>query len=139
MLRVRAKSHYDELWRYNLVISCAGVDSNGDVTYVTGNKRVISEEFYPYKEVMPLAPLDFIVGEPLDVVCSPAQNIRVLLYVIPYLFPDDVVIERREPFKLSVEISDDGEPICSREFDINCWSGASIDFTIDIEYEKVSK
>ncbi|MFR9650946.1 MAG: hypothetical protein SNG35_02855 [Rikenellaceae bacterium] len=139
MFRVRAKSRYDELWRYNLVMSCAGIGVDGEVLYVTGNSRVISEEFYPHREVMPLVPADFIIGEPLDIDCEPAPLLRLLLYVIPYLFPDDILIDKRKPFQFVVEVFSDGELLCSREFDVNCWSGASIDFTIDIEDEKVSK
>lgn len=131
MLRVRAKSDYEELWRYDLVMSCAGIDESGDVLYLVGNKRVNSDGGCVDKEVKPLAPSNFVVGELLDIDCEAARSVRVLLYVIPYILPDDVVIGRREPFKFIVEITDEGKLICSREFDINCWSGASIDFTID--------
>ncbi len=139
MLRVRAKSRYDELWRYNLIMSCAGIDTQAQTLYVEGAKRIVSEEFFPAKDVMLLVPADFVVGEPLDIECGEAANLRILLYVIPYIFPDETRIDARKPFELSVEIFEGTELLCERLFDVNCWSGTSLDFTINIEDERVSK
>ncbi len=130
MYTIEIRSRHKDLWRYNLILSCGGMDADGELLYVDGTKRVESELFYPKTNAKPLRPKNFIVNDPLTLKCDEAESLRILIYIIPYIFPDETRIDQCEPFVLNVEIRRLDEVIYREKHKINSWSGASLDFKI---------
>ncbi|MFI3259102.1 MAG: hypothetical protein R3Y16_03300 [Rikenellaceae bacterium] len=130
MYKIGVKSDYEELYRYNLVITCAGYDAQGEQLYVTGVEKIYSEEFNETFGVLPPIPLDFIVGESLTLECETAEKIHVIVYVVTTSLPKSRLVDDSPPFDLEIRVERDSETIYELTHQVNQWGGASINIKL---------
>ncbi len=130
MYRIEFTCHYEQLWRYNMVITCGGYNALGEQLYVVGCERVTSEEFQSGATTELTPPANFDPAEPLILECNKADNIHAIIYVIAHTLPLEREIEETPPFPFQVEIFRNNERIYSEEHFANGWGGATINIKI---------
>ncbi len=130
MYTIEIKSDYEELYRYNIIVTCAGYGSDGDERYVVGRELIYSEEIRSLAEPKPLPPAGFKVGEPLTLECDDAVSIHAIVYVITNSLPKDRAVTASPPFPLVVVIRRGDEVIYDTSHEVNQWGGATIDIKI---------
>lgn len=127
MYRVELWSDFEELYRYNLFISCAGYDSEGEQIYVEGCEKIFKEEIVLSDEPFDV-PDDFVVGERLFLE-SPSRGVdrlTVIVDVVANTLPEDRCIANSPPFALSVRVCCDDQQIATTSHQINQWGGANV-------------
>ncbi len=143
MYTIEAVSPYEELFRYNILISCATYDSQGGELWVGGGEHIygeIAEVGYldRYRNVLEL-PEEYEVARPLIVTCDSevdgrqVASLRAILYIIPHTMPESIVIRESPPFPITLSISRDGEQLFSQEYKVNQWGGDNIDVTVECQ------
>lgn len=126
MYKIEVTSHYEELWRYNIVISCGGYNAHAEQLYVTGCERITCEEFTvdPTRRLSP--PANFDPTVPLILECDEADNIHTTIYVIAHTLPEDRMVENSPPFPITIKVFRDKEQLYAQDHEVNQWGGASV-------------
>ncbi len=130
MYRVEIISHYEELWRYNMIIMCGGYNTLSEQLYVVGCDRITSEEFQTGATTQLDPPPNYNPSEPLILECKNADSIHAIIYVIAHTLPEDRMVENSPPFALQVKIYSDEKELYVQEHQVNQWGGATINIKI---------
>ncbi len=130
MYRIEFTSQYEELWRYNIIMTCGGYNALNEQLYVVGCERTTSEEFQTGATTELNPPTNFDPSEPLVLECKEAESIHAIVYVITHTLPLDRKTESTPPFPFWVKIVRDGEQIYSQKHFANGWGGATVNIKI---------
>ncbi|MFI3248550.1 MAG: hypothetical protein R3Y39_05410 [Rikenellaceae bacterium] len=130
MYRIQVTTHYEQIWRYNTVISCGGYNTLQEPLYVAGCERITSEELQsgPTYELTP--PPNFDPSLPLILECDSADNIHAIIYVIAHTLPLDRSIEESPPFPIMIQIFRDDKEVYAQQHEVNQWGGATVNIKI---------
>ncbi len=123
MYKLEVETHFEDSWRFNLVLMCGGYTPSAEQLYVVSVEDVVAE----IEEFQTSKPEGYKLPRKLSLKAKKADNIRALVYIIPHTPPATRDIEEFAPFEMSIKISRDGEEIYSQIHDINQWSGGSIE------------
>ncbi len=132
MYCIELSSGFEELWRYNLLVTCRGLDNDDNELYVTGDEKVTSETFQSDLIKLPAPPEDF---KPEDLTlmlkCEDAPRIDIIAYVVAHTLPENRRVEDSPPFYLRVQVTRNEEEIYDELHEVNQWGGLSayIDLT----------
>ncbi len=131
MYRIEARSDYEQLFRYNIIVTCAGYSASGEQLYVVGEQKIYSEEF-PKLElgVQPTPPPDFVVGESVVLECDEAASIHAIIYVVTNRLPAYREIKASPPFMIDIEVRHNSEVLHKSPYEVNQWGGATIHIKI---------
>ncbi|MFI3327798.1 MAG: hypothetical protein SNH79_00310 [Rikenellaceae bacterium] len=132
MYKIEVKSSSDQLWRYNIAATCAGINSAGEQVAFAGKERTTSDQFQSEivahdaleKSEMPELILEVELEE------KSIEKVHAIIYFITHTLPENRIVEEQAPFAATVTIVRDKEVIYSQEHDVNQWGGATIDITI---------
>ncbi|MFR9620560.1 MAG: hypothetical protein SNH63_04985 [Rikenellaceae bacterium] len=127
MYTIRVQSHYEQMWRYNLMAMCAGYDAAGERLYVASAERVFNDDLNRGRVKLPPAPLDFVVGEPFVLECGAAESIHLIVYAVTHTLPEDRDVEQSPPFDMRITIERGSQMIYDQLHEVNQWGGATVD------------
>ncbi len=131
MYKIEVTCHYEELWRYNMVVTCGGYDTSAEQLYVVGCERITNEEFlFDPKAKEPTPPPNYNPSEPLILECNEADSIHAIIYVIAHTLPHDRYVENSPPFAIEVKIYRNDERIYIEQHLVNQWGGATVNINI---------
>ncbi len=124
--RIAVASPYPEFWRYNVALMCGcfdgtdrrtGFASAEDTVAAVGANLTAPPEGYSSLRTV-------VLDTP------PCDHIVLYLYIIPHTLPQGRDISETKPFPLQVRIeAPDGSETQAR-YEINQWSGASVELRI---------
>ncbi len=127
MYKIVLKSDFRELFRYNIIITCAGYDHQGEQIYLEGHERIYNETINDKLLFeLPPPPDHFVVGDPIEMECGKADKIYSIIYVIANCLPITRPVEDHPPFPMEVTITRSGERIHQAIYEVNQWGGATI-------------
>lgn len=126
MYRIELKCNFEELWRYNSVITCGGYDATREQLYVSSVERMTSSEFHSGATVSLNPPMDQSYREPLLLECDDAESIEIHIYIVPHTLPLDRIIDNSPPFIATVTVVRGDEHIYSEDIEVNQWGGVSL-------------
>lgn len=121
--KVEIDSGFEELWRYNIAVTCAMLDAD-DVQcgFVSAEDRVA-----PAGSNLPAAPKGAESRRGLKFEAGDCHHLRMYVYLIPNTRPTSLIIADCPPFPLSIKITYGGRVILHEHRNINQWGGASIE------------
>lgn len=122
MFIIKVTSQFEELWRYNLAVMCAGYNHSAEQLFVVSEQSRVAE----MGEGITSKPADYPLNRELELHTPAANTLQVLVYVVPHALPKTIYIDDARPFELQIEISSHGEKLYSSKERINQWSGASL-------------
>ncbi|MFI3304355.1 MAG: hypothetical protein SNF68_04610 [Rikenellaceae bacterium] len=101
MYLIEVTSDFNELSRYDFVVTCAGYDSADNQIYVEGCEGMLLE-------------------------CGAAERIHAIVYAVTNMLPEDRLVANSPPFPIVITITRYGEVLYSQTHEVNQWGGASI-------------
>ena len=121
--KVSASSHFEELWRYNLVLVCELCNAKGErIDYIAEESFVA-----PVGSNLEVPPADYSVDRTLRIATKEGEYINILLYVVPHTLPTTNDIVKTKPFALVVKVENEKkESLVNQAFKVNQWSGDNI-------------
>lgn len=120
--KVLVSSRYEELWRYNLVAVCELCNAEGERIEFKSKESYVA----PVGSNLTAPPADYDSKRTLTIESVEGDYVNLLIYVVPNTLPATNDIIEAKPFHLTVKVEANGEPIVSRVFDVNQWSGDNI-------------
>ena len=120
--KVSVSSRYEELWRYNLVAVCELCNAEGERIEFKSKESYVA----PVGSNLVAPPADYDSKRTLTIESAEGDYVNLLIYVVPNTLPATNDIIEAKPFHLTVKVEANGEPIVSRVFDINQWSGDNV-------------
>lgn len=126
MYNIELVSRSEDFWRYNLIVMCAGYNPAGEQLFVVSNEDTVAE----VGADLGSAPSGYKLPRVMNLEVPAADNLRMLIYVIPHVLPPSRVIADYPPFDLEVVTTKHGEVVHSSVEQINQWGGASIQIDI---------
>lgn len=128
---VEITSDYGELWRYNLAVTCGCFAGSGDSEHDQRLDFIAAEDT--------VAPVGANLQHRPDN-CPSDRTIRfstvgcdyllMYVYVIPHTLPAERDISECKPFELQIKVLRGGKLLHNALYDVNCWSGASIELRL---------
>ncbi len=115
MIRIKVENRAAASSRFNLIVMCGGLDSEGVKLYVDAAKRQDDE---------PMTTLE----------CAAAHSIELIVYFIPKSLPKgkNAPILDHPPFPATLTVESDDRAIYLQEHQINGWGGAAIKLNLEI-------
>ena len=120
--KVSVSSRYEELWRYNLVAVCELCNAEGERIEFKSKESYVA----PVGSNLTAPPADYDSKRTLTIESTEGDYVNLLIYVVPNTLPATNDIIEAKPFHLTVKVEANGEPIVSRVFDVNQWSGDNV-------------
>lgn len=121
--RIRVTSPFEEFWRYNVALAGGLFDNTGQRIGFASTEHAVADVGANLKHM----PDDYPRNREIALETAPCDKLRLLIYLIPHTLPLSNRVADCRPFPLHVEISYDGRELRTEHFDINQWSGASIE------------
>ncbi len=136
MYKIEVKSGSDQLWRFNVVATCAGIDSNAEQIAFSGAKKITSETFQSQivahdtleKYTEKIDASESILE--VELTDEKIEKVHVIVYFITHTLPENRSVEEQPPFAANVTITRNNEVIYDDTHDVNQWGGATIDVVI---------
>lgn len=123
---IEVRSPYEGFWRYNVALTCGCFDAEGHRTGFAS----ASSQLAPAGSNL-AAPPAGAAERRIELRTEPCARFVCFLYVIPHTLPADNDIASTHTFPLEVEIRREGAAPRREHFDVNPWSGASIELRSD--------
>ena len=120
--KVSVSSRYEELWRYNLVAVCELCNAEGERIEFKSKESYVA----PVGSNLTAPPADYDSKRTLTIESVEGDYVNLLIYVVPNTLPATNDIIEAKPFHLTVKVEANGEPLVSRVFDVNQWSGDNV-------------
>ena len=120
--KVLVSSRYEELWRYNLVAVCELCNAEGERIEFKSKESYVA----PVGSNLTAPPADYDSKRTLTIESVEGDYVNLLIYVVPNTLPATNDIIEAKPFHLTVKVEANGEPLVSRVFDVNQWSGDNV-------------
>ncbi len=130
MYTIDVWSDFEELFRYNILLTCAGFDAADEQLYVVGCERVYNETITTKIVPTPPPPEGFETGEVLSLEAGEAERIHIILYVITNTLPARRQISDFPPFDIQVRVTKEGGVIYDTTHKVNQWGGESINIKL---------
>lgn len=128
---VEIASSYDQLWRYNLALTCGCFDDIGKGSDNPRKDFIAAEDFIaPVGANLTRCPDDYPADRTLRFTTVSCDYLLMYLYVIPHTLPQERDISDCEPFPLRITVKRGNAIIHEHLYEINCWSGASIELRL---------
>lgn len=124
--KIAAASSYSEFWRYNVALMCGCFDGNDqrtgfasveDTVACVGANLTAPPEKYPVQRTTVLE-------------TPPCDRIVLYVYIVPHTLPVGSDISETKPFPLQIRIILPDGSTTQAQYQINQWSGASIELRI---------
>ena len=121
--KVSASSHFEELWRYNLVLVCELCNAKGERIEYLAEESFVA----PVGSNLEVPPVDYSVDRTLRIATKEGEYINILVYVVPHTLPTTNDIVKTKPFALVVKVENEKkESLVNQAFKVNQWSGDNI-------------
>lgn len=120
-------SPFEGFWRYNAALMCGLFDAAENRTGFASAEDTVAEAGANLSE----KPADYPADRKVRLVTEPCDHLRLYVYLIPHTLPADNAIGASKPFPLTLRIAYGGKHLRTERFDINQWSGASLELRID--------
>lgn len=124
---IEISSLFEGFWRYNAALMCGCFDAAENRTGFASAEDTVAEA----GANLPRKPDDYPAVRKVCLTTDPCDHLRLFIYLIPHTLPADNIVGASEPFRLDVQIAYGGRKLRTEHFDINQWSGASLEMRID--------
>ncbi len=126
MYSIEIKSDFQEFWRYNLMVMCAGYNHSGDKLFTVSGQDIVAQ----IGDELQTKPDSYPANRVLNLETPPSTTLKLLIYVIPHTLPVSSDVDGSRPFTLQIEVVSRGESLYRSMESINQWSGASLQIDI---------
>ncbi len=128
MYTIEVESSFEQMWRYNTIIMCGGYASapSSEQLYVVSSKDIISDIENPIE----CQPDNYALPRRVILEAKAADNIRVIVYIVPHTLPLGRDVEQLPPFDAEVKIQCGTEVVYNTTHKVNQWGGASIEIKL---------
>ena len=120
--KIVISSKFKELWRYNIVAVCELCDANGERLEYKAEESFVAS----VGSNLDAAPAELQSSRTISLESGEGDHINLLVYIVPHTLPKTNDVYQTKPFTLTIKVERGGEPILSRAFEINQWSGDNI-------------
>lgn len=128
---VEISSDYDQLWRYNIAVTCGCFDDHGKGGDNPRTDFVSAEDFIaPVGSNLQCRPDNYSPDRTIRFTTIACDYLLMYVYVIPHTLPAEQRIADCEPFTLRITARRGNAIIYDKLHSANCWSGASIELRL---------
>ena len=126
---IALRSDYPEWWRYNVFITVACYDANGEMTEYLNPTDKVYEVSADNRFTNP--PADYDPQRPLRIATPPTSHIETYIYIIANTFPLSDEIRLSPPFAVRLTVDRNGETIIDSSHEVNQWGGLTLKQSIE--------
>lgn len=124
---IEISSPFEGFWRYNVALMCGLFDAADNRTGFASAEDTVAEAGANLKE----KPADYPDIRIVRMTTEPCDHLQLYLYLIPHTLPADNAVGQSKPFPLQMRIAYAGKHLRTERYDINQWSGTSLEIRID--------
>lgn len=124
---IEISSPFEGFWRYNAALMCGCFDAADNRTGFASAEDTVAE----VGANLPRKPAGYPTDRKVRLTTDPCDHLQLYLYLIPHTLPADNAIVESKPFRLDIQIAYGGRKLRTEHFEINQWSGASLEMRID--------
>lgn len=126
---IEISSPFEGFWRYNAALMCGLFDAAENRTGFASAEDTVAEAGANLSQ----KPADYPAERKVCLTTGPCDHLRFYVYLIPHTLPANNAIGESKPFRLDMRIGYGGKHLRTEHFDINQWSGASLELRIESE------
>lgn len=123
---IEVSSSYKEFWRYNVALMCGCFDAADVRTNFASTEDTVSD----VGANLTAPPKGYIAHRLVTLCTPPADHLLLYIYIIPHTLPTGRDVAHNKPFPLHLRILHGDREIRSVDYNINQWSGASIELKV---------
>ena len=129
MYTLKLTTSYAENWRYNIMVTLAMLDSNGEqVGY-----HSVEDSPLPVGANSSEAPEGFVRRREIELTFEECKSVRFYIYLLPNSLPEDTTLAGVETtFPLQVKLSDSKRSILSEKLEVNRFGGCGKEYIVDL-------
>ena len=126
IFKITISTDYDQWWRYNIALLCGCFDKDGKrVGFVTKESHIAT-----VGDNLESRPEGVECPSEISLTSPQCDNIILYIYIVPHTLPRDRDVSEAQPFEVSAIIDYGDQVLKSEIFNINQWSGASIELKL---------
>lgn len=123
---IEVSSSYKEFWRYNVALMCGCFDAADVRTNFASTEDTVAD----VGANLSAPPKGGALRRIVTLRTPPADHLLLYIYIIPHTLPTGRDVVYSKPFPLHLSILHGDRKIRSIDYDINQWSGASIELKV---------
>lgn len=123
---IKVSSSYKEFWRYNVALMCGCFNALDVRTNFASTEDTVAD----VGANLSAPPKDCAAHRIVTLSTPPADHLVLYIYIIPHTLPTGRDVAHNKPFPLHLHILHGDRKIRSINYDINQWSGASIELKV---------
>lgn len=123
---IQIRTTHQQMWRYNVAISCGCLDSAGAVEQVVGDQDTVASVGANLRS----APEGYKLPYEFGLSTPECEGILAYIYLVPHSLPAERDIADCEPFALRVKVMSGKQTIYNIVHKVNQWSGTSIELKL---------
>jgi hypothetical protein len=129
MYTLKLTTSYADNWRYNIMVTLAMLDSNGEqVGY-----HSVEDSPLPVGANSSEAPEGFVRRREVELAFEGCKSVRFYIYLLPNSLPEDTTLAGVETtFPLQVKLSDSKRSILSEKLEVNRFGGCGKEYIVDL-------
>ncbi|WP_295939526.1 hypothetical protein [uncultured Alistipes sp.] len=126
---IEISSQYEDWWRYNVAVMCGCFDADDNRIGFASTESHIADVGSNLKEKPEGTPDPRNIR--LDTIAC--DHLMLYIYIVPHTLPGHKEIGDAKPFETRLCILHKGRELRSQTFNINQWSGTSIELKVQSE------
>lgn len=125
--RIELRCPDPQWWRFNVELMCGCFDASGERTGFAS----AADDVAPVGSGLKSAPAGYPADRRSTLVAAACDRLTLYVYIIPHALPADREVDACRPFAAELTIRFGGKLFRRERIEVNQWSGASAELTVE--------